>query len=184
MASGRVDPEEDPRSDRRGTGRMEEGPSWSSGGRGGLPETAAPRIRSEPSPHPGPATEGFPRSAKVPRQRGHESAVPGLVHRGRRVDGAAQSLPRGGDRDPVVGADSDVSPASGVPPADVCEDVLVVPGDLLPRDVADAHEGQLPPRGMGPDLIPLPEVDELDVPVVLRTIHFRVDVRTLQREAR
>src|SRR5207253_7985122 len=66
-----------------------------------------------------------------------------------------------------------LSTPRGVPTAHVCEDVLVVSSDLLARGCVHVDERQLSPNGMLPDLIPLPDEDELQVPVVLRTIHFR-----------
>src|SRR5207253_5831995 len=60
-----------------------------------------------------------------------------------------------------------LSTPGGIPTAHVCEDVLVVSSDLLAGGCVHIDERQLFPNGMLPDLIPLPDEDELQVPVVL-----------------
>src|SRR3989442_4763074 len=72
----------------------------------------------------------------------------------------------------------------GIPTADVCEDVLVVSSDLLSRGCVHVDERQFSPNGMLPDLIPLPDEDELQVPVVLRPVHFREHERAFERRGR
>src|SRR5207245_10666251 len=113
LASRRADIEEDPRSDCRGAGRVEEGPPKPRLSRGRLAQAASARLRPESSADPGPAAEGLRLASKLPRQPGHEPGVPRLLHRGVRVDGPAEPLPGGSDRPPLVGPGLDASPLAG-----------------------------------------------------------------------
>src|SRR5438309_8572713 len=76
-----------------------------------------------------------------------------------------------------IQAKSFLSTPRGIPTAHVREDVLVVSSDLLARGGVHVDERQLFPNGVLPDLIPLPDEDELQVPVVLRPVHLRADDR-------
>src|SRR5437899_5704936 len=77
-----------------------------------------------------------------------------------------------------------LSTPRGIPTAYVREDVLVVSSDLLARGCVHVDERQLFPNGMLPDLIPLPDEDELQVPVVLRPVHLREPERPFEGRRR
>src|SRR5438552_2259942 len=102
VASRSADFEEDPRPDRRGTGRLEKGVTEPRVDRRGVPATTAARLRPEPSLHPGPAAEGLHRDTNVPRQPGHKPRFLRVVPRDVRVDGPAEQLPGGGHRASLV----------------------------------------------------------------------------------
>src|SRR2546421_9687625 len=80
----------------------------------------------------------------------------------------------------IVQRKSFSSTARGIPTAYVIEDVLMISGDLLARSCVHVDERQLFPNGMLPDLIPLPDEDELQVPVVLRPVHLREHERAFE----
>src|SRR5690348_6719069 len=91
---------------------MEEGLAESGQRRGRFAEATPARLRSESSAHPGPAPEGLRLEPELPRQPSHKPAVPRLLHRGLRVDGPAEPLPRGSYRPPVVGPPINAQPTS------------------------------------------------------------------------
>src|SRR5439155_26630197 len=103
LACRRADPEEDPRSDCRRAGRVEEGPPKPRLRRGRLAQAPSAWLRPESSADPGLAAKGLRLESKLPRQPGHEPGVLRLLHRGVRVDGPAEPLPGGSDRPPLVG---------------------------------------------------------------------------------
>src|SRR5437016_8110322 len=72
----------------------------------------------------------------------------------------------------------------GVPSPDVGQDVLMVAGDLVPGRLAHVDEGELGPRRMLRDLVPLAEEYELEVPVVLGAVDLGEDVRAVEGEHR
>src|SRR5437667_4671280 len=102
LASGAADPQENPGSNRRRARCLEDRPSIEDRTRGRVPETASTRLRSEPSPHPGPPSKGLHRSASLPRHGGHEPGFPGEFREGMRVNGPSKPIPRAVDGTPVV----------------------------------------------------------------------------------
>src|SRR2546423_12195407 len=80
----------------------------------------------------------------------------------------------------IILGKSFLSTPRGIPTAHVCEDVLVVSSDLLARGCVHVDERQLFPNRMLSDLIPLPDEDELQVPVVLRPVHLRKHERAFE----
>src|SRR5947208_400676 len=70
----------------------------------------------------------------------------------------------------------------GAPPPDVGQDVLVVAGHLVPGRLAHVDEGELGPRWMLPDLIPLAEEHELEVTVVLGAVDLGEDIGAVTRD--
>src|SRR5439155_1505627 len=102
LASGAANPQEDPGSNRRRARCLEDRPSIEDRTRGRVPETASTRLRSEPSPHPGPPSKGLHRSASLPRDGGHEPGFPGEFREGMRVYGPSKPIPRAVDGTAVV----------------------------------------------------------------------------------
>src|SRR5438046_10547413 len=60
----------------------------------------------------------------------------------------------------------------------------MVAGDLVPGRLAHVDEGELGPRRMLSDLVPLAEEYELEVPVVLGAVDLGEDVRAVEGEHR
>src|SRR2546428_12035637 len=60
----------------------------------------------------------------------------------------------------------------------------MVPRDFLPLRFVRVDERELGPGRMLSDLVPFPEEDEFEIPVVLRTVYLREDEGAVQRMAR
>src|SRR5439155_16953497 len=71
-----------------------------------------------------------------------------------------------------------------IPTAHVCEDVIMVPRDFLPRRFVRVDECELGPGRMLSDLVPFPQEDELEIPVILRPVHLGEDEGAVQRMTR
>src|SRR5712691_11556711 len=70
------------------------------------------------------------------------------------------------------------STSGRTPAADVGQDVLMVPGDLIAGRLVHVDERELRPSGMLCDLISLTREYEFEIPVILGPIHLGEHVRS------